>query len=142
MHIRHRSSTWQGGLAALLTSLALLPAGVRAAADTSARQQADRFAKEAGAPGQADRGQAFFTTPHAGAWSCSSCHGKPPLGAGKHASTGKAIDPLAPAANPRVFTDTARVDKWFRRNCNDVLKRECTAGEKADVLAYLLQVKP
>ena len=31
--------------------------------------------------------------------------------------------PLAPAANPKAFTDTARVDKWFRRNCNDVLKQ-------------------
>ena len=31
------------------------------------------------------------------------------------------------------------MDKWFRRNCNDVLSRECTAVEKADVLAWLLQ---
>jgi hypothetical protein len=47
--------------------------------------------------------------------------------------------PLAPAFNPERFTDTAKVDKWFRRNCNDVLKRECTPVEKADVLAWLLQ---
>ena len=33
--------------------------------------------------------------------------------------------------------DTAKVDKWLRCNCNDVLKRECSAGEKADLLAYL-----
>ncbi|MFP5443986.1 MAG: DUF1924 domain-containing protein, partial [Betaproteobacteria bacterium] len=37
----------------------------------------------------------------------------------------------------KAFTDTAKVDKWFRRNCNDVLSRECTAMEKADVLAYV-----
>jgi len=65
----------------------------------------------------------------------------PPTRAGRHESTGKAIDPLAPAFNPRAFTDQARTDKWFRRNCKDVLERECTAQEKADVLAYLIQLK-
>jgi hypothetical protein len=49
---------------------------------------------------------------------------------------------MAPAVNPRVFTDTAKVDKWFRRNCRDVLQRECSAGEKADVLTYLIGLKP
>ena len=61
---------------------------------------------------------------------------------GRHESTGKPISPLAPAFHPRGFTDTAKVDKWFRRNCNDVLSRECTAVEKADVLAYLNALKP
>lgn len=42
----------------------------------------------------------------------------------------------------QAFTDTAKVNKWFRRNCKDVLSRECSAGEKADVLAYLLNLKP
>ena len=112
------------------------------AADTSPAQQLSRFSTEASAPGQAERGRAFFAARHGGEWSCSSCHGAPPLQPGKHASTGKAIDPLAPAANPRAFTDTAKVDKWFRRNCKDVLSRECSAAEKADVLAYLTSVKP
>jgi hypothetical protein len=49
---------------------------------------------------------------------------------------------LAPAANPDAFTDAARVDKWFRRNCKDVLSRECTAAEKSDVVAFLLALKP
>ena len=44
--------------------------------------------------------------------------------------------------HPRAFTDSAKVDKWFRRNCKDVLQRECAPGEKADVLAYLLSLKP
>lgn len=35
----------------------------------------------------------------------------------------------------------AKADKWFRRNCKDVLSRECTAAEKADVLAWLVQLK-
>jgi len=112
------------------------------AADTTAAQQLQRFATQAGAPGQAERGRQFFDGRHGGDWSCASCHGMLPTAAGKHASTGKAIDPMAPATNPRGFTDTAKVDKWFRRNCNDVLKRECSAGEKADVLAWLLSLKP
>ena len=112
------------------------------AADTSPAQQLERFNAEAGTPGQANRGMSFFTSPHGGKWSCSSCHGKPPVAAGKHASTGKAIDPFAPAFNAKAFSSAAKVDKWFRRNCKDVLERECTPLEKADVLAYVLQIKP
>ena len=115
----------------------LLAPLLAAAADTSPDAQAARFATLAGVPGQSQRGQVFFTSRHGGEWSCSSCHGNPPVAVGRHASTGKAIEPMAPAVSAKVFTDTARVDKWFRRNCNDVLQRECTSGEKADVLAYL-----
>jgi len=131
--------------AALVTLLALgaslAPAAARAA-DTSPARQLERFAALAGAPGDAERGRLFFSSRHGGEWSCASCHGNPPVGAGKHAGTGKSIEPLAPAANARAFTDSARVDKWLRRNCNDVLKRECTAAEKADVLAWLTTLKP
>lgn len=127
--------------AALLASLAL--AGTAAqAGDTSALQQLQRFSAEAGAPASADAGRAFFTRRHGGEWACASCHGSPPVAAGKHASTGKPIDALAPAFNPKAFTDSARVDKWFRRNCKDVVQRECSAAEKADVLAYLIALKP
>jgi cytochrome c len=88
------------------------------------------------------RGQKLFTTTGTKEWSCSSCHGATPTGTGKHASTGKAIQPLAPAANAERFADPAKTEKWFRRNCNDVLGRECSAGEKADVLAWLMTLKP
>jgi len=89
----------------------------------------------------AERGRTFFVNRHGGEWSCSSCHGTPPTAEGKHASTGKRIPPLAPAFNTKAFTDSAKVDKWFRRNCKDVLSRECSAAEKADVLAYLNSLK-
>lgn len=121
---------------------ALVMASVASAAATTPAQQLQRFAAEAGRPGDAGTGQAFFATTHGGRWSCASCHRSQPLQAGRHASTGKAIDPLAPGANPAAFTDAARVDKWFRRNCRDVLARECSAAEKADVLAYLMSLKP
>lgn len=61
---------------------------------------------------------------------------------GKHASTGKVIAALAPAFNAERFTDVAKTEKWFRRNCNDVLGLECAPMEKADVLAWLLTFKP
>jgi len=140
--LRRACSITRFTLLALAAPLLALPATRAQAADTSPAQQLDRFATLAGAPGQAERGRLFFTSRQGGEWSCASCHGNPPVAAGKHASTGKVIEPLAPAANAKVFTDTARVDKWLRRNCNDVLKRECTPAEKADVLAFLISVKP
>ena len=121
-------------LAALFSSALLSPTW---AADTTPAQQLSHWSTQAGSPGQADRGKLLFNTRHGGEWSCASCHGNPPTTPARHASTGKTIAPLAPAFNPKAFTDTAKVDKWFRRNCNDVLSRECTAIEKADVLAYL-----
>ena len=51
------------------------------------------------------------------------------------------IKPLSPNSNPDRFTDQAKVEKWFKRNCNDVLGRECIAQEKADVLSCLITVK-
>ncbi len=106
------------------------------------RQQLSHWTAQADAPAQAERGQALFKQRHGGEWSCASCHGTPPTAQGKHASTGKSIEPLAPAFNAKAFTDTAKTYKWFKRNCKDVLSRECSAQEKADVLAYLIRIKP
>ena len=85
-------------------------------------------------------GQKFYTT-KVGTLSCASCHTDSPMAAGKHASTNKEILPLAPAANPKRFTDAANVEKWFKRNCNDVLKRTCSTQEKGDFMSYVLSVK-
>ncbi|MDO9278239.1 MAG: DUF1924 domain-containing protein [Polaromonas sp.] len=112
------------------------------AAETTPAQQLSHWSAAAGQPGRVEQGRVFFNAKQGGDWSCASCHGVPPTQQGKHASTGKVIKPLAPAFNPQAFTDSARVDKWFRRNCNDVLSRECSAAEKADVLAYLISLKP
>lgn len=87
------------------------------------------------------RGEQFFKAKHGKELSCASCHTDNPAATGKHANTGKDIKPLAPAANAERFTDTAKVDKWFKRNCNDVLGRVCTPLEKGDVLSYLLTIK-
>lgn len=88
------------------------------------------------------RGEQFFKNTHGNDWSCSTCHTTNPTTMGKHAKTSKPIDPLAPAANAERFTDTAKVEKWFKRNCKDVAARECSALEKGDVLTYLVALKP
>lgn len=107
----------------------------------SPTEQLAGYTAQAGAPAQPARGQQLFTTRHGKEWSCASCHGTVPTAEGKHASTAKVIAPLAPAFNPKSFTDPAKTEKWFRRNCKDVMARECTAGEKADVLAWLITLK-
>jgi len=99
------------------------------------------YGAQSGTAAAPDRGQQLFTSRHDREWSCSSCHGAVPTQAGKHASTGKPIAALAPAFNPERFADAAKTEKWFRRNCNDVLGRECSAGEKADVIAWLRTLK-
>jgi hypothetical protein len=70
--------------------------------------------------------------------SCASCHGKDLSKEGHHHKTNKVIQPMAPSANRERFTDVKKIEKWFKRNCNDVLARECTAQEKGDFLKYLL----
>ena len=68
---------------------------------------------------------------------CATCHTDNPAQAGRHVVTDKAIKPLAPAANAERFSDPAKVEKWFKRNCTEVVGRECSAAEKADYIAYV-----
>ena len=117
-------------------------AGAMADTPTSLLERFNAEARSAGeGPGNASRGQEFFNQTHGSEWKCASCHGAVPTGKGEHAVTHKVIEPMAPAFNLQRFTDVAKVDKWFRRNCKDVLSRECTAREKADVLAWLNSLK-
>ena len=118
-----------------LKALAATPADIQASLETAARAGAPRFSGFS-----AERGRQFFSSAHGNDWSCASCHTSTPLAPGKHAKTGKEIAPMAPAANPQRFADAAKVEKWFNRNCNDVLGRICTAQEKGDVLAYLMSL--
>lgn len=101
-------------------------------------------AEASGTPGfqgfSAERGGVFYKTKGGHKLSCATCHTDNPAVQGKHSETDKLIKPLAPSANAERFTDMKKVAKWFKRNCNDVLDRECTAQEKGDVLTYLLAV--
>lgn len=131
----------RGGLAALG-----MAAGLAAAAESPASLMA-HYAQTAGVPVSAlsaTRGEAFYRAGHPGRdgskQSCATCHTDNPRQIGK-TRVGKRIEPLAPAANPQRFTDAAKVEKWFRRNCKDVLQRECTAQEKGDFVAWISQIK-
>ena len=124
----------------LAAAAAALAVSLAASAATPAELLAG-YAAQSGAPPSAARGQQFFTSTHGREWTCSSCHGALPTQGGKHAATGKPIRALAPAFDPQRFTDQAKAEKWFRRNCNDVVGRECSAAEKADVLAWLSSLK-
>jgi mono/diheme cytochrome c family protein len=139
--MRSTPSPWRCVLAVVLASGSLSAAGPAVAA-TPADALAGYRATAGNAAPVADRGQKLFTATHGREWSCASCHGALPTQAGKHATTGKPIAPLAPAFHAERFTDATKTEKWFRRNCNDVMGRECTAAEKADVLAWLLTLKP
>lgn len=89
----------------------------------------------------AQNGQAFFQGKHTGGKadspSCTACHTTNVKSVGK-SRAGKEIAPMAASVNPKRFTDYADVEKWFTRNCPDVIGRECSLTEKGDVLAYLL----
>lgn len=91
----------------------------------------------------AERGKAFFLAKHVGGRpdtpSCTTCHTADPTQAGQ-TRAGKQIAPMALSANPKRFTDAAEIEKWFKRNCSDVLGRECTTLEKGDVMAFLLNL--
>lgn len=107
----------------------------------SPAQALSAYAAQAGTAPDPARGQQFFTTKHGREWACATCHGASPTGDGRHAITGKTIAPLAPAFNPERFVNAAKTEKWFRRNCTDVVGRECTAPEKADIVAWLMTLK-
>ncbi|MGE0447280.1 MAG: DUF1924 domain-containing protein [Vicinamibacterales bacterium] len=134
---RIRLTTATAVLSALLTGAvaATAPREFLAAFEASARKAEPTFS--ASAP----RGQAFFNARHGNDWTCATCHTANPAAGGRHTVTGKLIKPLAPSAQPDRLTDPAKVEKWFGRNCHDVLNRECTAREKADVVAWLLTIR-
>ena len=91
----------------------------------------------------ASRGEAFFRqerTTESGRVACAGCHTDDPRKEGQTRAH-KAISPLAPAANPERLTDAAKAEKWFGRNCKDVVGRACTAAEKADFAAWLISIR-
>ncbi len=105
---------------------------------------AEATAQQAGFTPAAKRGEALFRQRFSNndkMPACTSCHTESPLNAGQHAITGKSIRPLAVAANAERFTDSAKVEKWFGRNCKEVLGRACTPAEKVDFVTYMSEVR-
>lgn len=102
---------------------------------TTAKAATSGFTAFSAARGKTLHSQAFATG-KADTPACTSCHGDDPRSPGR-SRAGKAIEPMAASLTPSRYTDPAKVEKWFKRNCNEVLGRECTAQEKGDWLAYM-----
>ncbi len=119
-----------------LSARAQTPDGLLAAIASEAKSADPSF--RAFSP---ERGARFYAQTHGKELSCASCHSTDPAAPGRHAKSGKSIQALAPAANADRFTDAAKVGKWFKRNCSDVLDRVCTPQEKGDLLAYLITIR-
>jgi Domain of unknown function (DUF1924) len=124
----------------LAWAMALPPAALAA---TPAELMAAYAAKTGSAP-SAERGAKLFASKNKGGAfdSCTDCHTDQPTQKGRDQAAEKPLAPLAPAANPRRLTDAVKVENAFRLNCKDTLNRECTAQEKADIISWLISLKP
>ncbi len=88
----------------------------------------------------AGRGKALFLQTFTGGKPdtpiCATCHGRDTRAPGR-TLTGKAIEPVAVSVYPTRYTDPVKVEKWFKRNCTEVMGRECSAREKGDWLSFM-----
>lgn len=119
-------------------ALAAEPArdAIVAAYAAQAKQQDPGFAGFSAA-----RGEALYRSRHTAnpeIASCSTCHTDDPAKPGRHAKTGRAIEPVALSANPKRFLEADKVEERFLRDCKSILGRVCTATEKGDYLTFLI----
>jgi mono/diheme cytochrome c family protein len=129
------------GLAAILLLWRLMPIGsAEAASPLLSTYQAEARAEDPAFKAfDAARGKALYFEEHpgkSGPISCATCHTPDATRPGR-SPVGKVIDALAPSANPQRFTDAATANKWFNRNCQQVLGRTCTSRERGDFLTYM-----
>jgi uncharacterized protein DUF1924 len=131
----------------LISIIVLACALAAAAAGESAKPVLDFYANEAKTsdPGfsgfSAERGEHLFRTNFSTGKpdtpSCTTCHTTDARKAGQ-TRAGKDIEPMAASANPKRYSDQAKTEKWFGRNCNNVLGRDCSAVEKGDFITFML----
>ncbi len=136
-------TTVRGLIAIIFSAGPLAPA----AAGESPKTVLDFYANEAKASDpsfsafSAERGEhlfrTHFSTGKPDTPSCTTCHTTDPTKTGQ-TRAGKDIEPMAASANPKRYSDQAKTEKWFRRNCNNVLGRDCTATEKGDFITFML----
>jgi hypothetical protein len=120
----------------------LVMQAANARADDVVTTMLKQYEKQGASAFSASTAQALWTRDFPDAKSgekrrCSQCHTEDLRRTGKHAVTGKVIEPLAPSANPKRLTDPEHIEKWFLRNCKWTMGRECTAQEKGDFLAMI-----
>lgn len=120
--------------------VAVLVASPAQAGDPARDSILAAYSKEAGAAFSTARGEALYLSKNTASpdfASCSTCHTPDPTAKGRHAKTGRVIDPVAVSAHPKRFTDAAKVEERFMRDCQTVLGRACTALEKGDYVSFL-----
>ncbi|MGL5359447.1 MAG: DUF1924 domain-containing protein [Shewanella sp.] len=125
-----------GALSISILCLSPLTYGANAPSLPQVAAQLQQYQSQGAGPFSAAAGQQFWLQDTDGR-SCASCHGANVTLPGQHQNTHKPIEPMAPSINPQRLTDAANIEKWFSRNCQWTLKRDCTAQEKGDVLLWL-----
>ncbi len=137
-------TTLVGALLALMTTLPPMALAADSVASQTQAWSEQAKSTQAGFTPSAERGKAlYFKTFKVSAEfpNCAACHTDDARKEGKHAITGKKISAMAPAVTADRFTDAAKTEKWFRRNCKEVTGAECSAADKADFVAYLSSLK-
>lgn len=155
--------------AALLLAASLMSAArADAPADLLARYEALARSEDSSFAGfSAERGRAFYFARHPlsgpGDASCSSCHLEDPrqgfrahrapvlcrachvINDDEHPDPEHAkkrhMGAFAPGANPERFNDWERVERYFAVNCRLLLRRNCSAREKGDLITWLLSLE-
>lgn len=123
-------------------AVALIAALGGAPALASPQALIDAYQATGAGPFDAAAGERAWTAEHrpAGAKeprSCATCHGTDLTRPGRHATTGKVIEPLAVSENSKRLTDAEKVELWFGRNCRWTLGRDCTPQEKGDFVRLI-----
>lgn len=138
MHINPLAGLFLATLALPLTSLAAPRDEILAQYAASAKAASPAFSGFS-----TTRGEKLHVTKFASGKAdtpaCTSCHADNPRSTGR-TPAGKSIEAVAVSVTPTRYTDAAKVEKWFKRNCNDVLGRECTPLEKGDWLSYMISL--
>jgi hypothetical protein len=137
-----RSAGNIGLKAPFLVAMALAAAISASSVAASGEDLTARYEGEGAGPFSAAAGQSAWGAEHRppgadAARSCATCHGTDLTKPGRHATTGKSIEPMALSANPQRLSDPTKAERWFNRNCRWTLGRECTAQEKGDFVLLM-----
>lgn len=129
-------------IAAIIFLTTLSSAGKAATGNPVVNRILTSYQAEGAAEFEAARGeslwfQVFTADKTPNTRSCTSCHGKDLRQSGQHIRTNRAIEPLAPSANPKRLTEEKEIRKWLKRNCKWTLGRECSSQEKGDLLLWI-----
>lgn len=110
----------------------------------TAEQAAKQYSLFAKSTLSAEDGKEFYTRKQmvdGKDLACATCHTDNPADMGKHNVTGKAIQPMAPAVNPKRFADVNESAKGFTKHCKQVYGKDCSAKDKGNFIAYVLTFK-